>query len=136
MTPPQLRVVGATGVLATLCFVVGFVLDPTPPTAGSSATAVLAHEAFAAQDRAAAMMFALSGALLIPFAAGLRSWFGDISSAPRWWGTVLLAAGVATGTLLIGASALFFTVASHPISDPELATLVTDGVNYAFVFAG
>jgi len=136
MSVRQLRVVGVTGLLAALCFLVGFLVDPTPPVAGAPASQVLAHASASAADRTAAFMFALSGALLIPFAAGVRAWFADISNAPRWWGSVLLAAAIATGTLLIAASTLFFTLASHPVQNSELATLLSDLINYAFIFVG
>ncbi len=137
MTPRQLRVVGSIGLLAALCFLVGFVVDPTPPVAGSSAQQAIAHvAAYATQDRLAAFVFALSAAGLVAFVAGLRAWFADISSAPAWWRTVLLCGGIVTATMLIVASTLFFTVASHPLANPELVTLITDWANYAFIFAG
>jgi hypothetical protein len=136
VTPRQLWTVGAAGLVAALFFFVGFIVDPTPPTAGQTAASILQHAGFSAADRAAAVSFGLSAAALLVFVTGLRAWFGAISGAPAWWRTVLLSGGIATASLLLVASTLFFTLASRPVTDPQLVTLTTDWANYAFVFAG
>ena len=101
MSRRDIHLVGLIGVVASVCFIVAFVLDPTPPVAGARAIEVIRHGiAFGSADRAAAFLFAASGTLLIPFVAGLRELLRTVSSAPSWAGTVLLAGGIETGTLL------------------------------------
>jgi len=137
MTVGQLRVVGWLGVAAAAVFTVAFLLDPTPPTAGAPASAVLAHIATTgAADRAAAFLFALSAAGLVAFIAGVRAWFENISSAPRWWGTAMFGGSILAGASLVVTSALFFLLSSHAPANGEVAAYLNDAINYGFVFAG
>jgi len=122
-------------------------VDPTPPTAGASSNDVLRHLATSSgSDRTAAFLFALSGAGLLVLTAGLRQWLSDISPAPRWWGTAMMAGAILAGGMLVMVSALWFTLASHDFGvftgsvaaapSTAVATTLSDAINYGFVFAG
>jgi hypothetical protein len=132
------RLVGVAGLLAALCFVVAFLLDPTPPGAGASGTEVLAHAAqYQNSDRAAAFLFGLSGAVLIVFLSGLRQHLSETDQRSSWAPTATIAGGVIAAVMLMSTSALFFTLASQGTSiAPGLAAVLSDAVNYGFVFAG
>jgi hypothetical protein len=132
------RLVGIAGLLAALCFLVAFLLDPTPPAAGASGTEVLAHAAqYQNSDRAAAFLFGLSGAVLIVFLSGLRQHLSSTHERSSWAPTAMIAGGVIAAVMLMSTSALFFTLASQGTSiAPGLAVVVSDAVNYGFVFAG
>ena len=138
MSRRQTQVAGLLGVVAGACFVAGFVLDPTPPVAGARGADVVTHSlAFSGADRAAAFLFAASGALLIAFLAGLRELLRSASTGPSWAGTAMLAGGIEVGTLLAAMSVLFFTVASRAaVQDVAQASLLSDLANYGFVFVG
>lgn len=137
MSVGQLRAVGWIGIAAALSFTIAFLLDPLPPTAGSSAGAVLGHLATtSANDRAAAFLFALSGAGLVAFVSGVRAWFETISSAPRWWGTAMFGGSILAAASLVVTSALFFLLSSHAPANGEVAAYLNDAINYGFVFAG
>jgi hypothetical protein len=132
------RLVGVAGLLAALCFLVAFLLDPTPPGAGASGTDVLAHAAqYQNSDRAAAFLFGLSGAVLIVFLSGLRQHLSQTDQRSSWAPTAMIAGGVIAAVMLISTSALFFTLASQGTSiAPGLGVVLSDAVNYGFVFAG
>ena len=137
MSSQQMRVVGWIGLAAVVAFVAAFVLDPTPPTAGASGAAVLAHTASSSGvDRAAAFLFGLAAAGLVVFIAGVRHWFVTISLAPSWWGTSLLAGAVLAGSTLVVGSALLFTLVSVPPASLDLARFLNDAINDLFIFAG
>jgi hypothetical protein len=137
MTVTQLRAVGAFGLLAVASFVVGFLLDPFPPTAGASATTVLNHAAGSSGvDRTAAFLLALSATALVAFIAGVRTWLETISSAPRWWGAAMFGGAILTAASLLVNAGLFFLLASHAPPNAEIAVYLSDGVNYGLVFAG
>jgi hypothetical protein len=137
MSAQQMRVIGLTGLIGMVALFVGFALDPNPPTAGTTGAAVLAQGASSGGlDRATAFLFGITAAGLVAFVAGVRQWFETISTAPRWWGTTLLAGGVVTGTTLVVGGALSFTLSSEPAPSSDIARFVNDAVNYTFVFAG
>ena len=148
MSAKEVRFVGLVGLGAVAVFLVAFLVDPTPPTAGASSNDVLRHIATkSGSDRTAAFLFALSGAGLLVLTAGLRQWLSDISPAPRWWGTAMMAGAILTGGMLVMVSALWFTLASHDFSGgftgyvaadqpSAVATTLSDAINYGFVFAG
>src|SRR5437879_7431119 len=132
-----MQVAGLLGVVAGACFIAAFVLDPTPPVAGARGAEVLSHGvAFSGADRAAAFLFAASGALLIAFLSGLRELLRSASPGPSWVGTAMLAGGIEVGTLLASTSVLFFTVASRTDEGVAQARLLSDLSNYGFVFVG
>lgn len=137
MSAQQMRVVGLIGLGAVLAFIAGFVLDPTPPTAGASGAAVLAHATSSSgADRAVGFCFGLAAAALVAFIAGVREWFETISLAPRWWRTALLGGAVLAGSALLVGSGLLFTIASSPPASLDLARFLNDTANYMFIFAG
>jgi hypothetical protein len=137
MSAREIRFIGLIGLATVAVFVVAFAVDPTPPGAGASASDVLNHgSSFSSADRTAAFLFALSGSGLLVLISGLRQWLRDISTAPRWWGTAMLAGGIVTSTMLATTSVLWFTLASHAPLSAEMATFLSDAVNYGFVFAG
>ena len=133
-----MQVAGLLGVVAGACFIAAFVLDPTPPVAGARGADVLSHGvAFSGANRAAAFLFAASGALLIAFLSGLRELLRSASPGPSWVGTAMLAGGIEVGTLLASTSVLFFTVASRTdVEGVAQARLLSDLSNYGFVFVG
>jgi hypothetical protein len=132
------RLVGVAGLLAALCFLVAFLLDPTPPGAGASGSEVLAHVAqYQNSDRAAAFLFGLSAALLITFLSGLRAHMSEADERSSWAPTAMIAGGVVAAVMLISTSAFFFTLASQGTSiAPGLAAVLSDAINYGFVFTG
>jgi hypothetical protein len=137
MSVGQLRVVGTIGLASALCFVVAFVLDPLPPTAGASAATVLDHTVTSSgNDRAAAFLFALSAAGLVVFIAGVRAWFETISSTPRWWGSAMFGGSILTAASLVVTSGFFFLLSSHAPANGDVAAYLNDGINYGFIFAG
>jgi hypothetical protein len=137
MTAGQLRAVGTLGVLMVVSFVVSFLLDPFPPTAGASPTAVLNHVATSAvPDRAAAFLLGLSAALLVAFIAGVRAWLDTISTAPRWWGAAMFGGAVLTAAALTATSFLFFLLSAHTPPNGEVTVYLSDGINYGVVFTG
>ena len=137
MSAQQMRVVGLIGLGAVAAFIAAFVLDPTPPTAGATGAAVLAHTASSSGvDRAAAFCFGIAAAGLVVFIAGVRHWFATISLAPSWWGASLVAGAVLAGSTLVVASGLLFTLVSVPPASLDLARFLNDAINDMFIFAG
>ncbi|MFN2582187.1 MAG: hypothetical protein ABR498_05540 [Candidatus Dormibacteria bacterium] len=138
MNTVQLRAAGVIGVAAAICFVIAFLVDPTPPTAGADPAAVVAHiKAFTVNDRIAGFLFAGSGALLVAFAAGLREVLFAHATRAGWLATAMLAGAIHAGTMLTIISVIFFTLGAAATSfDQQSAGVLSNIANYGFIFAG
>ena len=137
MPASQIRVVGWIGLATVICFVAGFAVDPLPPGAGSTAAQYASHAVqFSAADRAAGFLFALSATGLVVLIAGLRQWLLDISPAPRWWGTAMLAGAILAAMMLLIGAVGFFATGAHPPANNDTAAFLGDELNYTFIFAG
>ena len=137
MSAKEVKFIGLIGLGTVAVFLAAFLVDPVPPGAGTAGTAVIDHASgFAAADRTAAFFFALSGAGLLVLVAGLRQWLADISTAPRWWGTAMLAGAILAAAMLASTSVLWFTLASNAELDAGVASVLGDAANYGFVFTG
>jgi len=136
MSATQVRIVGLVGLGSIVVFLIAFLLDPVPPGAGTSGSQVVSHAVqYSGADRVAGFMFALSGAGLVVLVAGLRHWFLDISPAPKWVGTAMLAGAILAAAMLNYVSVLFFTLGSHTQINSDTASVVNDELNYALVFS-
>jgi len=136
MSNNYVRLSGLIGISAVVCFFMGFIVDPTPPPAGASASTVLDHAVrYATNDRVAAFVFALGAAASLAFVAGLRQWL-DMFGAERWLTTSMLTGAVTSASVIIATSVVWFTLASDAAIVATVATTLSDVVNYGFVFAG
>jgi hypothetical protein len=137
MSATQVRIVGLVGLGSIVAFLVAFLLDPLPPGAGTPGAQVVSHALqYSGADRAAGFMFALSGAGLVVLVAGLRQWFLDISPAPKWVGTAMLAGAILAAAMLTYVAVLFFTLGSHTQINADTASVINDELNYAIAFSG
>ena len=138
MSTVAARAAGAIGAVAVVCFAVAFLADPTPPVAGSDTVTVLRHALqFSVSDRIAGFFFAASGALFVAFAAALQHVLRDASQREAFVGTIMLAGGIATGTLQVLDAVLFFTLGARAAAlDGQTAATLADLATYGFVFEG
>jgi hypothetical protein len=119
MSERHARYAAATGVFFVVLVVIGFLVQPKPPSADASAVEVVEY----VKDHrdalhAVELIFGLAGFFFIWFIGALRTLLGEAEGGGRLaataWGGGLVAAATLLGSFGLAAAAEL-----HPARDPE-----------------
>jgi hypothetical protein len=121
------RYAAATGIFFVVLVVIGFLVQPKPPSSDASAVEVLEyvkdhHDAL----HVIQLIFGLAGFFFIWFIGALRSFLGGAEGGERRLATTAYGGGlIAVATLMVGLG-VAAAAELHPARDPEITRALID----------
>jgi len=129
---------GIAGIIGWVVFFVAFVLAPTPPTLGASATEIVSYYTeHHSATLIAAFLFAATAPLFTVWAGVLAARLRDAEREGAWLYLVFLAGVIVTLAIDVSASFMWMALSGRGWNAGDAtAQTLSDIANYGFIFTG
>ena len=129
---------GIAGIISWAVFLVAFVLAPTPPTLGASATEIIGYyKEHHDGTLISAFLFAMTAPFFTMWAGVLAARLRDAEGAGAWMYLALLAGVAVTLAVDVAASFIWMALSGRGwTSGDAIALTLSDIINYGYIFTG